>query len=486
MMSKIKNKLILGLLSVILLSSLCTFLTVRFSLRRDFNTLVESNDIEIAKTYSAALAEYYRETGSLNGINTRIEELRNTSYPDLAAPAPSSPEKKHSRDNEIPLIVTTPGGEPIYSGIRTRDTQKDLDHLKVSQGEEVTVDGVIIAYVFFKSMLFRDYNNQEAEFITAFTQSLGISVLFGIVLALILGTILAAYFAKPITTLDTAVKTITDGDTSTRVNISRNDEIGSLADSFNRMADKLQVTEHSRQTLLADIAHELRTPVSIIQANLEMLLEGVYRPDQDRLQSLYEETCIVTELISDLRSLSDLEVGKATVHPETLSLTALLYESCRKLKPLFEEKKITLDDTFYTEDIFVQGESDKLRQVFRNILGNAQKYTIADSTVSITVERKPGGKPHKESVRITISDEGEGVPEEGLEKIFERFYRVDLSRNRESGGRGLGLAISKKIIEAFNGTIGAYNREPRGLAVWIDLPIETPDESAVPNLAVLS
>jgi len=143
-------------------------------------------------------------------------------------------------------------------------------------------------------MIFRSYNPQEEAFISSLRESIGVSVFTGLLLALALGTALAARFARPISALDAAVKTISSGDLGARVPVARRDEIGSLAENFNGMADRLQTTEKARQTLLADIAHELRTPISILQANLEMILDGVYSADAGRLKSLYEETRILT------------------------------------------------------------------------------------------------------------------------------------------------------------------------------------------------
>ncbi len=220
--------------------------------------------------------------------------------------------------------------------------------MKTDQGEEILIDDDTIGYIFFKSMITQDYNPQELTFIKAVTASTGISVLLGIILAVVSGTLLASRFAKPITELDSAVKKITSGDLSARVDVVGRNEIGSLAENYNHMADRLQKTENSRQTLLSDIAHELRPPVSVIQANLEMIIDGVYTADEERMKSLYEETRILTGLISDLRLLSDLESGAAGMNMDRISLSGLLDETCVKLRPLFEDKGIPLNlDSLY-------------------------------------------------------------------------------------------------------------------------------------------
>jgi signal transduction histidine kinase len=471
--SKIRNQLVLGAVAVVLLSGLVTYGVVLASLRRDFDTLVETYDLETAASFASSMADFYKARRSWSGVAAEIDALRHKPHQAPEGEDDWPFEHKNPTNAGIPLVLTDTGGDPIYLGIRSAEGEPGTPFpakFKIAQGAKVVVDGKTVAYVFFKSMIFRNYNPHETAYMASLTQLVTLSVTIGLILALALGTILASRFARPIAALDLAVKTIAEGDLSARVAVARSDEIGSLAGNFNLMADKLQNGEAARQNLLADIAHELRTPVSIIQANLEMIIDGVYAADEVRLKSLYEETRILTDLISDLRSLSDLEVGMSPVGSERVRISAIAQESCTKLRPLYEERGIKLIAPSCADELFVRSQEDKLRQVFRNILGNALKYAPSDSAVAVSLERVPLAEGKVPAIRATIEDEGEGVPEGETARIFERFYRVDSSRSRESGGRGLGLAICKTIVEASAGKIGAYNRRPHGLAVWFELP----------------
>jgi signal transduction histidine kinase len=472
---RIRDELVLGLAAVAVLSAVTTYAVFLLSFRSHFDTLVERNDVEIAAGYASALADHYRGARSWDGIGAVIEGLRVA--PPKTAPAKDGPrassERRHPRGDDIPLVFTDARGVRLYDGLRAAVDERGgrlPERMDTEGGAPVVVDGEPVGYVFFKSMLVRSYNPQEEAFIDSLTSSIGASVAVGLALAILFGAVLAARFARPVVALDRAATAIASGDLGARVPVVRRDEIGSLAENFNLMGERLEATEKERQNLLADIAHELRTPVSVIQANLELMLDGVYAADEARLSSLHEETRILSALIADLRSLSDLEVGSTLLRPEPVRLDALAEETRAKFEPLFRERAVALALSLPAGDAAVRAEGEKLRQVLRNILGNALKYAPGGSRVSLSVERTAGGEGAPALLRVTIADEGPGVPPGSEERIFERFYRVDASRNRESGGRGLGLAICRKIVEASGGRIGAYNRRPAGLAVWFELP----------------
>ena len=361
---------------------------------------------------------------------------------------PDANDHRHNdKDQKLPVVIADNKGIPLYNGLFDRDRGGEADlpeKMKISAGTPITVNGSTIGYVFFKSMVMRSYNPQEKEFFTSLNRSIGSSLISGFILTLFMGSLLASRFARPVLLMNEAVSRVAEGDLNARVKNENQDEIGSLARNFNRMAGKLQIAEESRQNLLADIAHELRTPVSIIQANLEMIMEGIYQADEVKLKRLYRETTLLTSLISNLRSLSDLDMGMAELSPVSFDLNPMIEECCEKMRPVLEDRNIALDIRL-SGDVCITADEDRLAQVVGNLLSNAVKYAPSDSTLHIVSEVVQDSGSNL--VKVTVTDEGEGVPEESLEKIFNRFYRVDQSRSRSSGGRGLGLAISRKIIE---------------------------------------
>ncbi|MDC7241509.1 MAG: histidine kinase dimerization/phospho-acceptor domain-containing protein, partial [Spirochaetales bacterium] len=350
----LRYELIAGLLAVILFSGGITYLSVLIGSKSSFDNLVKENDLETARTYARTLASYYAGEGSWDHVSDSAEQLSRIPVP--------RDERHHDRDG-IPLVLTDPDGNVVYSGIDPTGEDGDSpEFLETEDGEAVVLEGETVGYVFFKSMIFRRYNPQETEFLSSFRISLTLSVLSGFIVALILGSIFASRIIKPLSSLDRAVKAIAEGDRTARVSIDRRDEIGRFAGNFNLMADKLKVTEEARQNLLADISHELRTPVSIIQANLEMIMEGVYTLDESRLESMYRETKILTGLIADLRSISDMDAGLVEHQPELIPFSDLVEGSCSDMQPLFSDKNMVLDIKSL-DKVTVLAEEDKLRQV---------------------------------------------------------------------------------------------------------------------------
>ena len=479
---RIRNELILGLVAIILLSAAVSCVGIFVWSRYNFDALVQKSDIEVARSIAGNIEPYYAARGSWSGVESEVEKLKATVLRQNFQPEQEAGER-HIRDGGIPLVITDLQGIPVFPskqaesvGSSASADPKELhadkrpDRFKISDGVAVTSGGHTVGYVFFKSMLKRSYNPHEEAYITSLAVSIGISVLVGVLLAVIAGAFLSARFVRPILGLDGAVQRVAKGESGVRAKKIRDDEVGRLTDNFNAMAQRIEMTEAARRNLLADIAHELRTPVSVIQANLEMIIDGVYSADKERLESLYGETRILADLIGSLREISDLETGVVAMNPQPVRMYPLLAETRGKYLPLFDEHEIALELVpFDHESLCVLSDENRLRQVIRNVLVNALKYAQSKTTVTVSCERLSlGGEPF---LRVRIADEGPGVPDGDLEKIFERFYRVDSSRNRDSGGRGLGLAICRQFVEASGGRIYAKNRAPHGLEITIELPV---------------
>jgi signal transduction histidine kinase len=231
------------------------------------------------------------------------------------------------------------------------------------------------------------------------------------------------------------------------------------------MVVSLKEADEWKRRLIADSAHELRTPVSLLQGNLEMIREGIYPADKEHIDSLYEETLLLSRLVGELRDLADAQEGRKSYSFETCSLRELVAQILRSFRAQTEERQIEVKMEVVSGECAVFGDCRKLSQAFSNIVSNAVRYSPLNGSIKVTVGEDEA------KVEVAVEDSGEGIEPEEREKIFERFYRTDRARNRATGGSGLGLAVSKEILEVHGGRI--YAEEARvlsGARILVQLP----------------
>ncbi|WP_132076001.1 sensor histidine kinase [Anaerospora hongkongensis] len=291
--------------------------------------------------------------------------------------------------------------------------------------------------------------------------------------AMLLAGLLASYlFAQTITVrlrqLNTAVDMIGSGTYGQQVLVESEDEVGRLAKAFNRMSRSLEENIQLRKRLLADIAHELRTPLAIIQGNLEGMIDGVVEKSDEQLRSLHEETVYLNRLIKDLRDLSLAEAGQLKLEKTSTDINTVIVRAIQLLKPLADEKKIDLIMNLQTIPPVVVDVS-RINQVLNNLLTNALRYTPGTGTITITSDVV--NRRNHSWVEVAVADTGIGICEADLPFIFHHFYRSDKSRDKKSGGSGIGLAIVKQLIETHGGMVEADSSPGEGTVFRLFLPV---------------
>lgn len=289
----------------------------------------------------------------------------------------------------------------------------------------------------------------EQDFLSSVRRAALAGGAVALALALVLGTFLATELSAPLKRLIHATERIAQGDLSYRVAVRTRDELGRLAQAFNRMAEALQRSESSRRQLLADLAHELRTPLSVIRGNLEALVDGAFPLTPESLAPVYEETLHLGELVEDLRTLTLAETGHFPLSMEPVELGELAEGVVEAVRPVAAEEGVQIA-VQREPDLWALGDARRIRQVLGNLLSNAIRYSPPGSTITVTALRQGG------EIWVSVQDQGPGIPETDLPHIFERFYKADKSRSE--GGTGLGLAIAKEIVQAHGGRIWAENR----------------------------
>ncbi len=286
------------------------------------------------------------------------------------------------------------------------------------------------------------------------------------VLALATALLIGRRVAQPIQAVSRAAQAVASGQLSARVGVRQRansaDETAQLALSFNRMAQSLEKNELERRQLIADIAHELRTPLAVMISRLEALEDGVFALDQSEVTRLQVQTRFLARLVEDLRVLSLAEAGRLSLEAHRVDLRLLTLE----IASGFQARATQIDKRIRvtTQAAFVNADPDRLRQVLTNLLENALKY--ASSEVKVTLSLDSSGQ-----ARVVIADDGDGLPPADLPRVFDRFYRSDESRRRSSGGSGLGLSIVKAIVELHGGRVTARNSAPRGAEFTVVLPL---------------
>ncbi len=299
---------------------------------------------------------------------------------------------------------------------------------------------------------------QEGEFLTTVNQSLWLAGGIAVLAAVGLGLLLARQMALPLRGLTVAARRIAGGALDERVPVATRDEIGELAASFNAMAEALARNETLRRNMIADIAHELRTPLSVRQGKLEAIQDGVAQPTPREVASLHEEVMLLARLVADLRTLSLADAGQLELRREPVDLTVIARRVVEAMRSHAEDKGVALALDAQPGAPSVSADTDRVVQVLENLLSNAIRHTPAGGRVGVRVSARDG------QVRLTVADSGPGIPPEDMPHMFERFYRADRSRSRASGGSGLGLAIVRQLMEAMGGRVEVESQPGRGAA----------------------
>ena len=272
------------------------------------------------------------------------------------------------------------------------------------------------------------------------------SILVGTVGGIVIGRVTSA----PINRIAKAAHRLGKGELGVRVQVRGSQEIRELAETFNKMAAELQHAETLRTNLMADVSHELRTPLTVLEGNLRAALDRVVPLDEAEIASLYNQTRHLTRLVNDLRELSLAESGQLPLEKMPTNLKTLVAETIQALEPLAVERGVTLlDEVPQLPEVTV--DPFRIRQVLFNLLSNALRHTPEGGKITLNGETGSG------MVALSVQDNGEGLEPEQFSAVFDRFYRTDKSRSRETGGTGLGLAIVKAIVEAHGGQIKAHS-----------------------------
>lgn len=307
------------------------------------------------------------------------------------------------------------------------------------------------------------YNSNDVSFLNKINTLLIIIGIASLAMALLLGALMSRRISRPISKAVRAASEISKGNYKQRIEEkSTTREIRQLTASVNDLADSLEKQQKLRKTMTADVSHELRTPLASLQSSLEAMLDGVWEPNNERLESCHEEILRINRLVGDLEKLERAEAENAVLELSEFDITELTRHILHNFESAFYRKGVELN--LIGNKAIIRADRDKISQVIINLLSNALKYTPEGGRVVLDI------KYTKHTVELVVGDSGNGIPPEDLPNIFERFYRADKSRNRLTGGSGLGLSITKAIVEAHKGTITVASELNKGTIFTVRLP----------------
>ena len=308
----------------------------------------------------------------------------------------------------------------------------------------------------------------ERDFLDNLRQTLWIAGIAGVVMAIFLGALFTRQIVSPLGKVTAAAKRVAQGDFGQKVDIRGSGELDELGKSFNSMAADLNRDQQLRRNMVADIAHELRTPLTILQGNVEAMQDGLLPPDKENLNSLHQETLLLTRLVEDLRTLSLAEAGQLEFRPRATGMKELSKQVVDDFRLQMSAKNIAV--ALEAPDNLPEARVDPERtaQVLRNLLSNAMHYTPEGGSIRVQLNSDRDG------VVVSVVDTGIGIPPDVLPRVFDRFYRVDRSRTRSTGGSGLGLAIVEQLVEAQGGKVWAESVFGKGSTFSFRVPYQRP------------
>ncbi len=457
---------------------------IRFYVARNFADYANKALLERYSDVSAALAtEYQTHKGwqALKDNPRRWQQILRSSLPRKVfanrkqPPRPREIENKGSGSSDPGMLTPRPARR--IERLTRRLVLFDADKQHIAGGRAgVSYDGYTLQAIAIDGKTVGWFGLHKKEHLANplavgfLKQQSQILYIIGggiLLLAAIVAFLLSKHLLAPVRKLTAGTQALASRQFDTRIEVESQDELGQLAADFNAMAQTLGKYERMRRQWISDIAHELRTPLSILRGEIEALKDGVREINRDALDSLYSEACHLSKIVNDLHELSLADAGVLSINKVPVDPVAVLNETLGHFKQSFAENQIGIENNLENQSsVSIIGDADRLKQLFSNLMENTLRYADAPGTLKIGQGRA------ENRLILFFEDSGPGVPEEALDHLFDRLYRLDRSRSRtREGGSGLGLSICKSIAKALGGEIRAVNAHSGGLRIEIELPL---------------
>jgi signal transduction histidine kinase len=459
---------VVGLATVTLLSNLAT--TGRFRL------YVSEGGRFRAQRLALFLADYYVQNRSWEGVEILFQNPWAGGGPGRTMPGGMRERGPMMGPTMGPMMEEHMWADRLIladeQGTVVADSYGELVGQQLSEadmagGVAITVEGQRVGTLIVTSPQAGEQRTLEDDFLRSVNRSILLAGLVTGALALALGLVFFRQITAPLRALTEAAQGVAAGDLNQRVEIHSQDELGQLGHAFNTMTEALARQEELRRNMVADIAHELRTPLSVIRGNLEALLDDVFPLTKKSVASVHKETLLLSRLVGDLQELALAEAGQLTIKQIPLTLKAVLEPILASIEPQTAERGLTVELDLPPDLPPVSGDPDRLRQIFLNLLSNSLRHTPGGGQITISARQEPPW------VEVHVADTGQGIAPEDLPHIFDRFYRPN--QRRDHGGTGLGLAIVRHLVEVHGGHIRVESQVGKGTTFIFTLPAVRPE-----------
>lgn len=441
-MHSLATKLLLTFMAVIVLSLTAVTITANRVTQREFEHLLFRGQMVTPAEIQTLLSSHYQHIGSWDGVQALV----------IAEGSSAAGGHMGLMGNSRVRVVDSTSGLIVGDSLgETIGQSPALGALRL--GLPLQVDGRVVGTLLIEGVMSMPMpGTPDANVVSRVRQGVLVAALFAGLAALLLSLLFVRQITRPLNQLAAASQSVAQGDLGARVPVHGDDELAQVGAAFNRMAESLQTQETLRRNLVSDVAHELRTPLSVIQGQVEALQDGVFPLTLAALTPIETNTHLLTRLVEDLHTLASAEAGQLPLDRQPLALEELAADVVGGLQAQAAAAGIVLRMDVAPALPLIAGDAQRLRQVILNLLSNALRHTPAGG--AITVRVRPVAAPTA-AVMLSVVDSGPGIAAEDLPHLFERFYRSDHSRSRDSGGSGLGLTIARHLARGHGGELVA-------------------------------
>lgn len=435
-------KLVLAFLLVSVIGAALAAVFGTWTTTREFDRMVNNREQE---NFIAEVTQYFIDHGSWEGIQAHMDAV-------IQGPMPyglASPDG---------FLLVSAGGNPPGTHV---------DGPAMQNGTDIVINGVVVGVVIKPAQNPQPhppYTTQEQNFLNQSQKVLLWGALAAAVIALLVGILLATQLTRPIRELTKAIHGIAGGQFGEQVHVRTKDEMGQLASAFNKMSSDLAKATKMRRQLTADIAHDLRTPLTVLSGYMETMQDGSLEPTPERMAAMGKEVDHLLHLVEDLRTITLADTGELTLFREEMNPSELVNRVCTFFQANAEHQGLLLTQETPSDLPLIHVDESRIVEVLHNLVSNALRHTPKGGKISVSASRVPGG------VLLQVKDTGEGISADDLPYIFDRFYQADKSRRNSSGESGLGLAIARSLVLAHGGTINVESTVGVGSSFNIFLP----------------